>query len=114
MLAVTVTHNIKLTHLTIQEVSIKPQPTVHLPVEYPSGVDSEPGDDPGGGEADEHEVAHLLVVGVLAQLRSLQIILTFPSTNEHLIIEHSQSSKHVIPPRLRLQPLLGPRTKMIF
>ena len=78
-----------------------------MPVEYPSGVDSEPGDDPGGGEADEHEVAHLLVVGVLAQLRSLQIILTFPSTNEHLIVEHSQSSKHVILPRLGAPPCYG-------
>ena len=75
MLAVTVTHNIKLTHLTIQGMSLPPlQPSVYLPVEYPSGVDSEPGDDPGGGEADEHEVAHLLVVGVLAQLRSLKMI----------------------------------------
>ena len=69
---VAVTCHLNFTHLTIQGVSIKPQPTVYLPVEYPSGVDSEPGDDPGGGEADEHEVAHLLVVGVLAQLRSLK------------------------------------------
>ena len=69
---VTVTYHLNFTHLTIQGVSTPPQPTAYLPVEYPSGVDSEPGDDPGGGEADEHEVAHLLVVGVLAQLRPLK------------------------------------------
>ena len=45
---------------------------MYLPVEYPGGVDAQPRDDPGDGEAHEHEVAHLLVVGVLAQLSTLK------------------------------------------
>ena len=43
-----------------------------MPVEYPRWVDTQPRDDPRDGEADEHEVAHLLVVGVLAQLSTLK------------------------------------------
>ena len=43
-----------------------------LPVEYPCGVDAQPRDDPREGEAQEHEVTHLLVVCVLAQLSTLK------------------------------------------
>ena len=78
-------------------------PIVYLPIEYPSGVDSEPGDDPGGGEADEHEVAHLLVVGVLAQLRSLKIILGSINFVIQLTLGLSKRSHHIKicePPRL--------------
>jgi hypothetical protein len=41
-------------------------------VKNPGRVESEPGRDPGQGEADEDGVAHALVLGVDAHLGALQ------------------------------------------
>ena len=86
---------------------ISPSSETNLPVEYPRGVDTQPRDDPRDGEADEHEVAHLLVVGVLAQLRSLQNQMKFYSTNEDSVIKDSQSHQNMLP-RIGLPLLMGP------